>query len=115
MKKIAFLLAVVAVFSVCAIPALAAPEYELRLAVTATPPHPWIDAANFIAEEVAKKTDGKVNVTIYHSSSLGTSQAILDEISMGTIDFGLEGMMVLSSMIPETVVLSYPYFFRDYD
>lgn len=115
MKKIMFVLSLLILLSSCAAPALAAPEYALRLAVTSTPPHPWIDAANFIAEEVAKKTDGKVDITIYHSSSLGTSQAILDEISMGTIDFGLEGMMVLSSMIPEAVVLSYPYFFKDYD
>ena len=114
MKKVVFIFLLVSILLSFVFPVFAS-EYELRLAVTATPPHPWIDAANYMIEEIAKRTEGKVNVTLYHSSSLGTSQAILDEISMGTIDFGLEGMMVLSSMVPEAVVLSYPYFFRDYD
>ena len=50
MKKVAFIFLLVSILLSFVLPVFAS-EYELRLAVTATPPHPWIDA--YAAGDVA--------------------------------------------------------------
>lgn len=90
-------------------------QFELRLATVVSPPHPWIDMAEYFAEEVEEQTDGDVKVTIHHSGSLGDDETTIDEMRLGTVDFVIGGTQNAASFIPRLQVFGLAYLFDDMD
>lgn len=90
-------------------------EYSLRLSTVVNPPHPWIEMAEFFAEEVEKRTDGKVKVTVYPSAQLGNDETTIDEMRTGTIDFVVGGAQNAASFVPEYQAFGLAYLFADDD
>ena len=86
-------------------------QYELRLATVVSPPHPWINMAEFFAEEVEKRTDGNVKVSIHHSGSLGDDETTIDEMRLGTIDFVIGGTQNAASFVPRLQIFGLAYLF----
>ncbi len=86
--------------------------YNLRLATVVAPPHPWIEMAEYFARELGAKTDGKVKVSIHHSSTLGNDATILDETRAGTIDFVIGGTQNAAQFVPEYQVFGLSYLFN---
>lgn len=98
----------------------AAPEaltasHNLRLATVVSPPHPWIDMAEFFAQEVEDRTNGEVTVRIYHSRSLGDDETTIDEMRIGTIDFVIGGVANAVAFLPEYQITGFSYLFEDMD
>lgn len=89
--------------------------YELRLSTVVNAPHPWIEMANYFSEEVAKKTNDKVKITVYPGGTLGKDETTIDEMRNGTIDFVLGGTQNAASFVPEYQVFSLAYLFNDAD
>ncbi len=90
-------------------------EYELRLGTVVSPPHPWIDMAEFFADELEARTDGHVTVNISHSGAIGDDEEMIDEMRIGTVDFVIGGASNAIPFIPEYEVTGFPYLFEDYD
>lgn len=90
-------------------------QFDLRLATVVSPPHPWIDMAEFFAEEVRQRTDGNVNVRIQHSGALGDDEATIDEMRIGTIDFVIGGVSNAVAFVPEYQITGFPYLYEDLD
>src|SRR5690625_5270054 len=90
-------------------------QYELRLATVVSPPQPWINMAEFFAEEVEKRTDGNVKVSIHHSGSLGDDETTIDEMRLGTIDFVIGGTQNAASFVPRLQIFGLAYLFEDMD
>lgn len=90
-------------------------KYELNLATVVNPPHPWVDMGEFFAEEVEKRTDGNVKVSVHHSATLGDDEAIIDEMLIGTIDFIIGGVQNASPYVPQYQVFGFSYLFDDMD
>lgn len=88
-------------------------QFDLRLATVVSPPHPWIDMAEYFAEEVEKRTDGNVKVSIHHSGSLGDDETTIDEMRLGTVDFVIGGTQNAASFIPRLQVFGLAYLFDD--
>ncbi len=89
--------------------------FELRLATVVSPPHPWVDMAEFFAEEVRERTDGNVTVRIHHSGALGNDEATIDEMRIGSIDFVIGGVSNAVSFLPEYQITGFSYLFEDLD
>ena len=89
--------------------------FELRLTTVVSPPHPWIDMAEFFAEEVNERTDGNVSVRIYHSGALGNDEATIDEMRIGSVDFVIGGVSNAVSFLPEYQITGFSYLFEDLD
>jgi tripartite ATP-independent transporter DctP family solute receptor len=89
--------------------------YKMRLATVVSPPHPWIDAANFMAKALADKSKGAIKLSVNHSSSLGSDQTTIDEMRMGTIDIVIGGTSPAAVFLPEFQLFSLPYLFKDYN
>lgn len=89
--------------------------FELRMATVVSPPHPWIEMAEFFAEEVEARTDGNVTVRLYHSSTLGDDESTIDEMRLGTVDFVIGGVANAIPFIPEFQITGFPYLFEDLD
>lgn len=90
-------------------------QFELRLATVVSPPHPWLDMADYFAEEVEKQTDGDVKVSIHHSGSLGDDETTIDEMRLGTVDFVIGGTQNAASFVPRLQVFGLAYLFDNMD
>lgn len=111
-----FLNALAAVFAATllssSMPAAAA-KYDLRLATVVKAPHPWLVGAEFMAEEMRKRTNGEVEIKIFDGGSLGNDKTAIDQMRLGAIDFVVGGTTNAASFLREFQVFSIDYLFRD--
>src|SRR5690625_4434755 len=87
--------------------------FDLRLATVVSPPHPWVDMAEFFKEEVESKTNGNVTINIHHSGSLGDDETTIDDMRLGTVDFVIGGKQNAASFVPQLQVFGLAYLFED--
>lgn len=67
------------------------------------------DSAQKFAQLVSQYTGGRVKITVYPNSELGTSNSILQGLEADTVQF--YATPDLSSVVPETDVIEMPYLF----
>src|SRR5258705_7049182 len=65
------------------------------------------------AELVKERTKGDVELTIFHSSVLGTDQQMINLARGGSIDIVISGSTNFNGMVPATAALELPFLFRD--
>ena len=87
--------------------------YELKLAHVNNPDHPYTLASNKFAELVDAATDGHVKITVYDSGVLGNENDIIEQVQMGSIDFGLVASAPFANTIPEMYAFDLPFLFAD--
>jgi tripartite ATP-independent transporter DctP family solute receptor len=92
---------------------LNAQALDIKLGVVTKPG----SAQNIVAEKfkelVAARSDGRINVKIYHSASLGNETEILQQIQLNTIQMGIITDAPFDTINPITRVISYPFLFKD--
>ncbi|SRR5579859_747120 len=71
--------------------------------------------ASAFADEVAKRTGGRIRIEQYPNSVLGGEVEMLDGLKLGTVDFALISGAALPNVLPEAGVFSIPFIFRDAD
>lgn len=91
----------------------AAAKYELKLSTVVTAPHPWISGAEFMAAELAKRTNGDVTIKVYDGGSLGDDKAAIDQMRLGTIDLLVGGTTNATTFVKDFQVFSLDYLFKD--
>lgn len=89
--------------------------YQIKLAFASPPTHPWTKAANIFKENVEKRTNNKVQVTVYDSGKLGTLPETTESVLAGNIEMTLMATMTMSSFVPEVQILDFPYLFPTSD
>lgn len=110
MKKIYNALAMCTLSLSMALPAHA---QILRLATQATAPHPWIDAAEALRNDMLDATDGRVDIRIFTGGALGNDATALDEMRMGTTDLLIGGTQEATPFFPEFQLFSLSYLFSN--
>jgi tripartite ATP-independent transporter DctP family solute receptor len=93
--------------------ALPASAETLRLSTQANAPHPWLDAAEVLREDMLKATDGRVDIQIFSGGALGKDATALDEMRMGTIDLLIGGTQEATPFFPEYQLFSLSYLFAN--
>ncbi|MCV0439577.1 MAG: TRAP transporter substrate-binding protein [Hydrogenophaga sp.] len=71
--------------------------------------------AQWLAEEVAKRTNGGIKVTVYPSSQLGKLQELAEAVSTGTIALSHNTAAAIGSLHAPFAALDTPYLYRDVD
>lgn len=89
--------------------------YQIKLAFASPPTHPWTKAAHIFKENVEKRTNSKVLVTVYDSGKLGTLPETTESVQAGNIEMTLMATMTMSSFVPEVQILDFPYLFPTSD
>lgn len=89
--------------------------YQIKLAFASPPTHPWTKAAHIFKENVEKRTNNKVLVTVYDSGKLGTLPETTESVQAGNIEMTLMATMTMSSFVPEVQILDFPYLFPTSD
>ncbi|KZB65943.1 TRAP transporter substrate-binding protein [Thalassospira sp. MCCC 1A02491] len=113
-RHLATTLAAAASFTVMA-HAVQAQEYELSYGHMNSPTSVVGMQADWLAEEVAKNTNGAVKIDVYPSSQLGKIQELAEGVSMGSIALSHNTAGAISSLYEDFGVLDTPYLYRDYD
>jgi TRAP-type transport system periplasmic protein len=69
--------------------------------------------AKVLADELAKRTQGRITVEQYPNSGLGGEVEMLKGVQLGTIDLAFITGAPLPNLLPEVGVFNIPFLFRD--
>lgn len=76
-------------------------------------------AQNIVAEKfkeiVEKTSNGRIDVKIYHSKSIGTETEILQQIQLNTVQMGIITGGPFDTFDPIVRVINYPFLFKDHN
>ncbi len=70
-------------------------------------------AFEFMARELAEKTEGRVTMQIFPSSQLGSERELVESIQLGNVDMVFISSAVLGAFNPEFFALDIPFLFKD--
>jgi tripartite ATP-independent transporter DctP family solute receptor len=75
--------------------------------------YPTVMTVKKIGEIVSQKTGGKYNVKVFGNSALGSEKDTVEQVKIGALDMVRVNTAAFHSIIPETMVISFPFIFRD--
>ena len=98
----------------CATATVAEAAKTIKLGVVTKPG----SAQNIVAEQFKElleiRSNGELEVKIYHSASLGNETEILQQIQLGTVELGVITSGPFDSFDPIVRVIDYPFLFKDH-
>ncbi len=84
----------------------------IKLAHGLNTKHPVHKAMLFMAERVKEKSNGKLQLEIYHSEQLGSESQCLELLQIGSLGITKVSTGVMEGFAPSYKVLGLPYIFR---
>ena len=87
---------------------------EIKLAVVTKSGSAQNIAAEKFKELIEARSNNEIQVTLYHSGSLGTETEILQQLQLGSLHMAIITAGPLDSFYPEIRVLSYPFLFSSH-
>ena len=75
--------------------------------------YPTVMTVKKIGEIVSQKTNGKYNVKVFGNSALGSEKDTVEQVKIGALDMVRVSTAAFHGIIPETMVPSFPFIFRD--
>lgn len=88
------------------------PEYIFRASLLTSENHPWYRAFNYFAEEIERRTEGRMRVEVYPSQQLGKEIESIRMIQAGVIDMTITGSP-LSNWFEIAAFCEMPFLLRD--
>jgi TRAP-type C4-dicarboxylate transport system substrate-binding protein len=88
---------------------LLAQSKDLRLGILTPNGHPWNVAAVKVGERLKAETNGRLNLTVFHSGQLGNEAAMLQQMQSGALDMGWIMAAELGSRVPAIGAITAPY------
>lgn len=85
----------------------------LKAGHNGTTDFPYQIGLEYMAKEVAQKTNGKVKIEIYPNAQLGDQRQMIEGLRLGTLDMCITATSDLAQFVPETDVLNLPFIFKD--
>lgn len=85
----------------------------LKAGHNGTTDYPYHLGLEYMAKEVAEKTNGRVKIQIYPNAQLGDQRQMVEGLRLGTIDMCITATSDLAQFVPETDVLNLPFIFKD--
>lgn len=69
--------------------------------------------ASALADELAKRTQGRFKIEQYPNSQLGGEREMIESIQLGTLDLVVTSSGPVPGFVPETGIVDIPFLFRD--
>jgi len=111
-KKLKKILGVV-LASAFALGAVQVQARDFRSADVHPQDYPTVMTVKKIGEIVSQKTNGKYNIKVFGNSSLGSEKDTVEQVKIGALDMVRVSTAAFHGIIPETMVPSFPFIFRD--
>ncbi|MDU7868449.1 MAG: TRAP transporter substrate-binding protein DctP, partial [Pantoea sp.] len=77
--------------------------------------YPTVVALQHMGDKLKQATDGRLEMKLYAGGVLGDEDQTLQQVQLGAIDMIRVSLAPVTSIAPETSVLTLPYVFRDVD
>jgi tripartite ATP-independent transporter DctP family solute receptor len=110
-RRLALGLGLAAALGLPALPASA--QTKLKWAHVYETSEPFHTQSVWAAQEIAKRTNNKIQIDVYPASQLGKETDINQGLSLGTVDVIISGPSFAARSFPPIGVGYYPYVFRD--
>jgi len=111
MQKTFKILASVALASAFAVTAVHAREFRATDNLPAD--FPTVMYVKKVAEVVSQKTGGKLTIKLFTNSSLGSEKDTVELLKIGAVDMVRVNTVNFHGIVPETLIPSFPFIFRD--
>ena len=95
-----------------ALPALAR---DFRSADVHAKDYPTNQAVMFMGEQLSKATGGKDKIKVFGDSALGSEKDTVEQVKIGAIDMVRVSTAAFHGIVPESMIPSLPFLFRDID
>ena len=92
--------------------AVSAQEIKIRFAHSLSPSEPAHQAAELFAKNVAARTNGRVQITVYPAEQLGPGKDVNEMIRQGANVMNITDPGYLSDFVPDVGVLNGPYLIK---
>src|SRR5215831_755220 len=76
---------------------------------------PTNQAVMYMSEQLSKATGGKDKIKIFSDSALGSEKDTVEQVKIGAIDMVRVSTATFHGIVPETLIPSLPFLFRDLD
>ena len=103
--------ALVAVLACLSSAAFSQATMKLTLGHNAAPGNPKALGATFFAEQMSKRSNGRITVQVAGAAQLGDDQTMLTAMRTGTMDMSVNSQGPVSAVVPETAALGMPFLF----
>jgi tripartite ATP-independent transporter DctP family solute receptor len=87
---------------------------KVKLGVVTKPGSAQNIAAEKFKELIEQRSNGNIQVHIFHSASLGNETEILQQVQMGTVQMAIITGGPFDTFDPMARVINYPFLFKDY-
>lgn len=84
----------------------------INIAVVTTPHSAQYMCAERFALLVEEASQGKIDVILHHSASLGSETDILQQVQLGAVEMAIITTGTLDAFVPEIAVLDFPFLFE---
>lgn len=91
------------------------PEFVFLYAENQPEGYPTSMGAQYFAEQVEARTNGKIKILVKTGGELGVEKDVIDQLTYGGIDFARISLSQLAEKIPEMNILQLPYIYQDSD
>lgn len=91
------------------------PKLILRYADNQPEDYPTTKAAEYFAQLVEERTQGRILIRVYPNGELGDENRVMEQVQFGGIDLARISTGTLSDYYPDIEVLSLPYLYDDAD
>lgn len=91
-----------------------AKELVFKLGQVLPAEHSWGICSSGFAEEVTKKTEGRVTIEVYHNAQLGNEKDMIEGLQLGTLQMGLIGGGSFQDLEPKMSIANLPYAWEDH-
>jgi tripartite ATP-independent transporter DctP family solute receptor len=76
---------------------------------------PTTMALKYMGDEIAKETGGQDSLKVFGNSALGSENDTIDQVRIGAIDMVRANAAAFNDIVPESMIPSLPFLFRDVD
>lgn len=77
--------------------------------------YPTNQAVKYMGESLSKATGGKDNIKVFADSALGSEKDTIEQVKIGALDMVRVSSAAFNGIVPESVIPSLPFLFRDID
>ena len=85
---------------------------EFRAADTQSEDYPTVQALRYMGHLIEEKTEGRLQIRVFHSRQLGEEKETIQQTRAGAIDLNRSNVALIGGFVPATNVLAMPFLFR---
>lgn len=86
---------------------------EFRSADVHPQDYPTVQAVQYFGELLKQKSQGRYQIKVLGNSALGSEKETVDQVKMGVLDMVRVNTGAFHSQVPEAMIPSFPFLFRD--